>query len=115
MRRGKAMTNRRTIDLSDATSGRSRVLVGRRRGQAIRESKNIEQIDSDEHDYLIMPPEGVRTITVSFWLGLFGESITALGEKRFREKYQIHDKLHKDRFNSAIQDALVGLDDQALQ
>ena len=77
------------------------VFSGRERGQINREKYDLDKIDVSKNTVEVVIPQGTYAVTSSFFLGLFGLSIQALGgRKQFREKYNIN---APDRFQEKIE------------
>lgn len=76
------------IDLADFKSGGSRVYSGRARGEAVRKSGRLDSLDGQECVVTVKVPEDTLSINSSFFLGLFGDSVRALREEGFRNKYK---------------------------
>lgn len=86
------------IDLDQYRSHGTHVFSGRERGEAVREAAELDQLDSEEEPVSIVIPNDTFSVTSSFFLGMFGDSIRRLGEEQFREHY---------RFDGPIMDAVV--------
>lgn len=76
------------IDLGKHRTAGVRVFSGRKRGEGVRKSLRVDELDSQPDEVVVKIPEDTFTVTSSFFLGLFGDSIQRLGEKQFREKYR---------------------------
>ncbi len=97
------------LDLNEArTSPGSRVLSGRDRGVECRKMFNLAQLDSSrESAVLVKIPKDIYSMNTSFFLGLFGDSIRALGREGFLSKYQFDcDELQRETVTGGIERAL---------
>lgn len=63
------------------------VFTGRERGKRARKFFKLEKITPDDRVDVIIP-EDVYTVTSSFFLGLFGESIKDMGLEAFTSVYK---------------------------
>lgn len=76
------------IDLSYIEGNRYKVLSGADFGERVRKIFRLDEMDKNGDVITIYVPEYVYSLNSSFFSGLFQKSITTLGEKKFREKYQ---------------------------
>ena len=79
------------IDLEELTgAGRVQNLSGRLRGLAAREKFHLEEMDRSGEMVEVRVPDYVYSMTPSFFQGLFGSSVHALGddERLFRERFR---------------------------
>ena len=102
------MTNTNTIDLAEVrTSPESRVFSGRERGLAARQRFNIPRLDRDASLVKVVIPADTYSMNMSFFLGMFGESVRVLGRDGFRRKYQFEsDPVHLESIEEGIARAL---------
>ena len=102
------MSNEIGIDLNDArTSRESRVLSGRPRGVECRQRFNLSKLDVAPERVVVTIPADIYSMNISFFLGLFGDSVRALGKVKFMEKYRfICDPIHTDTILDGIERAL---------
>jgi hypothetical protein len=80
-----------TIDLEELTGGgKVRNLSGRLRGLAAREKFKLDKLDQSEAPVCVVVPGYVYSLTPSFFQGLFGDSVKAIGNSsaKFREHFQ---------------------------
>lgn len=63
------------------------VFTGRSRGLADRKKLRLDQLDQAQDNVVVRIPQGVYTVTSSYFLGLFGESIRFLGRDGFLTHY----------------------------
>jgi hypothetical protein len=71
------------IDLEELTGeGRVQNLSGRLRGLAAREKFDIDSLDQAHGSVEVRIPDYVYSLTPSFFQGLFGESVQALGNDK---------------------------------
>ena len=88
------------------------VLSGRELGDNIRKRFKFDDLDNDANKYEIVFPENIISISTSFFLALFGESVRKCGSKeKFEEKYlfNVNSSL-KSNINDGITDALNNVD-----
>ena len=57
------------------------VLSGRELGYQIRTKMNLDKVDIDGKKYKIIFPKNIISISTSFFLALFGESVRKCGNK----------------------------------
>lgn len=70
------------------------VFTGRSRGAESRKRLGLDRLSPGEHVVVVIP-EGVYTITSSYFLGLFGPSVRALGSReKFLEKFSFQAPPH---------------------
>lgn len=97
---------KKRINLNDCRKKNSKVLSGREEGYGYRKKFKIDTIDEEESSVEVIVPDDLYSINISFFLGLFGESIRKLGEKRFREKYEfLCDEFILENINDGIKKA----------
>ena len=65
------------------------VYTGRGRGREDRKRFGLSKLDSTEGIVEVRVPQSVYTMTSSYFLELFGESIRMLGRHGFQAKYKI--------------------------
>lgn len=76
------------INLDDFRSPHSRVYAGRDRGIAVRERVRLSDLERSSDVIEVSVPEDIFSVNSSFFLGMFGDSIRALGEEQFRKRYR---------------------------
>jgi hypothetical protein len=81
------MPNRVLIDLDRFRDKGVRVYSGRQRGKAVRSSARLDEYDARGDELEIHVPEDLISLTSSFFGGMFGPSIIALGEAEFRRRF----------------------------
>lgn len=69
------------------TIKKSKVLSGREEGYQMRKTLKLDKRDNDDIEYEIVVPE-VFSITASYFLACFGDSIRLLGKECFKKKYK---------------------------
>ncbi len=95
----------RTIDLGKYKTGA--VFSGRARGRAVREALGLDREDEKERPVVIAIPEDTISFNPSFFLGLLGPSVRALGRDAFIEKYGFNaHAVHHDEISEGIDRAL---------
>lgn len=75
------------INLGKYQSKRSRVFVGRDRGKSCRVAEKLDQADARKQPVVINIPKGTYSVTPSFFLAMFGDSIRKHGEEGFMKLY----------------------------
>lgn len=88
------------------------VLSGRELGDNIRKRFKFDELDIDSNKYEIVFPENIISISTSFFLALFGESVRKCGSKeKFEDKYMFNvNSSLKSNINDGIIDALNNVD-----
>jgi len=95
------------IDLGVYRSPESRVYAGRARGEQVRKATKLDDIDQTQRSVHVIVPADVFSINTSFFLGMFGPSIRALGAELFRRKYVFEGKSISRVYEAAIREALT--------
>lgn len=92
------------------------VLSGRELGDSIRKRLKFDELDVDDVKYEIIFPKNIISISTSFFLALFGESVRKCGSKeKFEEKYSFNvNSSLKSNINDGITDALNNVDGLSL-
>ncbi len=92
------------------------VLSGRELGDNIRKKFNFDELDNSEEKYEIIFPTNIISISTSFFLALFGESVRKCGSKeKFEDKYLFNvSSSLKSNINDGITDALNNVDGLSL-
>lgn len=91
------------INLENYRGAKSRVFSGREEGKKVRKRLQLDHLDTQDQIIEIIIPDDTIAINSSFFLGLFGGSVRALGEDVFRSKYQF---LCKSALNKSINDGI---------
>jgi hypothetical protein len=89
-----------------------RVYIGRPNGEMAREHFDVHQYDVDSDAVVeVRIPDNARTMSSSFFLGMFGESVTLAGSKdRFEQRFVFKASEHiNNQINDAINRALVSI------
>jgi hypothetical protein len=89
------------------------VYTGRPRGEALRKKFDLDSIDRSTRTVQVTIPDETYSISSSFFLGMFGDSIVALGSRdAFLQKYSF---VANEVFQAVI-DSCIGrvLQDKAL-
>ena len=63
------------------------LIAGRQKGAAARDQFELDNLDGGDEQVLVKIPESVISLNSSFFLGMFGKSIKALGREGFQKKY----------------------------
>lgn len=102
------MNSKIEIDLDKArTSFESRVLSGRPRGAECREMFKVDALDRTAAQVTVSIPRDIYSMNTSFFLGLFGDSVRALGENGFTSKYRFDcSAIHNETILDGIERAL---------
>lgn len=67
------------------------VFSGRQRGQINREKHSLDELDHSNSPVEVIIPPNTYAVTSSFFLGMFGKSVQALGgREQFLGKYHIN-------------------------
>lgn len=100
------------IDLNRVTEGRNApFLSGKERGEDARELFRLQELDFAENSSIVvLIPEQIKSISSSFSLGLFYESVTNLGSlDQFLEKFNFKgDSEIIERIIGALSRGLAG-------
>lgn len=89
------------IDLNSYRSPQSKSFSGRDRGSLVRKNIGESQLDEATEIFLDIPAD-VRSISSSFFLGLFGKTIRKFGADKFKEML----KPNTNRFDIPIEQAI---------
>lgn len=86
----------------------STVFTGRPEGKLARTDLKLDEKDEDGVVYSVIIPKGTTSFNGSFFLGLFFESIKALGSiEKFYEKYQFIIEEQDSEWNAILQKNLA--------
>ncbi|HAT4310217.1 hypothetical protein ACV30B_02395 [Clostridium perfringens] len=77
----------REINLIQCKKNNSKVLSGRDIGSKWRKNFRLDNLDLTDDIVRIIVPDELYSINISFFLGLFGQSVRNLGKDKFKEKY----------------------------
>lgn len=88
------------------------VLSGRQLGYDMREFFKLNEKDMDDKKYEIIFPDNIISLSTSYFLALFGDSVRKVKNREaFLEKYQfVCDQNLKMNINDGIVDALNDVD-----
>jgi hypothetical protein len=102
------MTHPNTIDLAQVrTSPESRVFSGRERGLAARQKFNLARADREPETITVLIPRDTYSMNMSFFLGMFGDSVRSLGREGFNRKYRFDsDPVHLQSIIEGVNRAL---------
>ncbi len=79
----------KTIDLDKArTSREAKVFSGRERGKYWRKEFDLDTVDHSPDHVIVLVPEDILSVNLSFFLSLFGPSVRELGKNGFKSKYR---------------------------
>ena len=76
------------VDLAKYRSHGAKVFAGRERGLLVRQAANLDKHDKSGDPIEVLIPEDTISMNSSFFLGMFGPSIVALGEEVFSSRYK---------------------------
>lgn len=78
-----------TVNINFENSGyKGKVFSGRSRGELARKQFNLNDLDNRDIRVNVVVPNGLFSLTSSFFLGMFGPTLRTLGSKeRFQQKY----------------------------
>lgn len=103
-----------SINISDGCKRIKEMLVlsGRELGYEIRDKIKLDEKDRDSEKYNVIFPDNIISISTSFFLALFGESVRTLKDKEsFLSKYNFScDSNMMININDGIVDALNDVD-----
>ena len=77
----------RTINLGDEQKKESKVFSGRNNGSSLRRRLRLDDYDKEDGIATVTIPPETFSFNISFFLGLFSDSVRTLGETVFRQKY----------------------------
>jgi hypothetical protein len=102
------MNQIKRINLADVrTPANSRVFSGRGAGEQARRHFDLDKLDVDDSVVTVSIPDWAFSVNMSFFLGLFGNSVRALGRDNFVKKYQFQCKeVHRAAISEGIDRAL---------
>ena len=75
------------VDLGKYQSRKAKVFVGRDRGTQCRLKVGLDAADRSEQSVEVRIPHDTLSVTPSFFLAMFGDSIRKLGKREFTERY----------------------------
>lgn len=78
------------------------LLSGNPRGQRVRRRLELDEVDQRGEQVTVEVPDDVFAVTSSFFQGLFGPSIKALGEEGFKERYLFTGKRLDDTIDTVV-------------
>lgn len=83
------MFNAQRIDLNSfRTAPENRIFSGRPRGEEVRRKANLDSLEASENVKVsVIIPEDTFTLNLSFFLGLFSESVRKRGKAWFEKHY----------------------------
>jgi hypothetical protein len=93
-----------TIDLGDYRGSKeNRVLSGRGLGAEARRGFELDRLDESPTTVNVLVPEDLFSVTSSWFLATFGDSIRRLGADKFRSHYRFLGKSMSSVVDDAIQ------------
>ncbi len=89
-----------------------KVLAGRDNGANIRQTINLEKIESENEKIEVIIPTEVYSFNSSYFLGMFGESVKKFGKEGFEKKYNFITENESIKMNikDGIDEALNNID-----
>ncbi|WP_194442784.1 hypothetical protein [Pseudoalteromonas simplex] len=95
----------------DFTNIAGRIYAGRPNGIKAREFFNVNALDSEEANIQVIFPDNARSISSSFFLGMFGESIRRAGSKEeFMEHFEFRANPHiREQISKVVDRAIVAM------
>jgi hypothetical protein len=83
------MATVKQLDLNNfRTAPGNKIFSGRPRGEEVRRKANIASIEREEDvSIIVLIPNDTFTVNLSFFLGLFGESLQQYGRPWFEQHY----------------------------
>ena len=103
----KATDEREELHLDDLTFEGNLAFAGRPLGEQARRRANLDAKDHDDAAYAVEIPVGTVSFTLSFFLGMFDESVLTLGAEKFRKKYKFVGEPYDRIVEQGIGEALV--------
>ena len=84
------------------------VYSGRSKGELARKKFNLDEVDKNQMKVVVRIPETTYSVTSSFFLGLFGESVRRAGSREaFLRRYDIQaPEVFGETFDTCISRAL---------
>lgn len=97
-----------TIDFSKVAG---RIYAGRPNGVNAREYFNLSELELEENDVQVIFPENARSISSSFFLGMFGDSIRRAGSKSaFMQHFRFQANPHiSQQIDKVVDRAVVAM------
>lgn len=100
------MSTTKVIDLSEFRTEGVLVFAGRDRGMDVRRKAGLDDVDKQERCVEVRIPDDTFSLTSSFFLGLFGDSVRMLGEELFRQRYTFVGLAIREVLDDGIREAL---------
>jgi hypothetical protein len=94
------------IDLNAYRTPGVRVFAGRDRGKEVRAAAGLNELDRSDELVEIRVPEDIFSVNSSFFLGMFGDSIRALGDSEFRRRFRFVGGKLDELIEDGIREAL---------
>ena len=95
------------INLGSFQQKDSLVFSGRPNGESVRKELELDKYDKTDVTFEIIIPEDTLSVNTSFFLGLFGDSVRAMGKDIFKKRFQFKgEKVILDSMESDIDEAL---------
>jgi hypothetical protein len=103
----KANDDRAELRLDDLTFTGNLAFAGRPLGEQARLKADLDTKDHDDAAYAVEIPVGTVSFTLSFFLGMFDDSVLTLGAEKFRKKYKFVGEPYDRVIEQGIGEALV--------
>lgn len=94
------------IEIGLEINSYDKTLTGSAFGEIDRKRYKFDVLDKDENNYTIKVPKETKSIAGSYFMACFGKSLSNLGLKRFKEKYEFS---CTNRIKTDINSAIVSL------
>src|SRR4051812_15699628 len=96
------------FNLSDyKTTPESKVYSGRPRGELVRSQMELSRHDKAGDTVTIVIPEDTYSVNMSFFLGLFANTIRQIGKSEFYKRYRFEGaQVHLDEIPDYVDQAL---------
>lgn len=103
----KANDDREVLRLDEFTFDGNLAFAGRPLGEQARVRANLDAKDEDRALYAVEIPINTVSFTLSFFLGMFDQSVLSLGAEGFRTKYKFIGEPYDRIVEQGIGEALV--------
>ncbi len=102
-----------TLDLNEVRLPRdSKFLSGRPSGESARTHFKLNKLDDIQEPVQVDIPQDLYGVNLSFFLGMFGDSIRKHGSDYFRDHYQftgdeVHNRIIEEGIRRALAEATI--------
>jgi len=94
------------IDLELYRTEKSKVFTGRDRGIDVRESSNLDYLESISDKIVIIIPEEIRSINPSFLEELLVNAVIKLGAEGFKRKFEFDNKSARYKIETDLEETI---------